>query len=334
VLDYAKIQGEYYNNSYAEAGIVRFSTEGEYVNHVIMKARVKAAKPTLTDEQVTDYVLRRTLSPSVLFSNAKGKNSYSLVNQWKAIQEEAAQYAESDFIDSIFIYSTPTGLKLGISARYNLDPMEYIEDIEKLSKQKGNVGVFFRNFSERIALQDNFESHDRSLMPFILVEDVIQSMNEAIKWFQSLTPKMQETMIKEFNGVYYSRKNDGSYIISSDRIGMFTPVSSPRNIKIKEGTFEISGLKSYDSNAGVYEVTIKDNAMDSEPEAIVLVDSEANVVDVMKGAKPSRTYWEKRLNVTEETSANLGVQLVAKEIPSTTQYTDEQILEELNKCGI
>jgi hypothetical protein len=54
----------------------------------------------------------------------------------------------------------------------------------------------------------------------------------------------------------------------------------------------------------------------------------------MKGAKPSRTYWEKRLNVTEETSANLGVQLVAKEIPSTTQYTDEQILEELNKCGI
>jgi len=334
VLDYAKIQGEYYNNSYAEAGIVRFATEGEYVNHVIMKARVKAAKPTLTDEQVTDYVLRRTLSPSVLFTNAKGKNSYSLVNQWKAIQEEAAQYAESDLIDSIFIYSTPTGLKLGISARYNLDPMEYIEDIEKLSKQKGNVGVFFRNFSERIALQDNFESHDRSLMPFILVDDVIKSMDEAIKWFQSLTPKMQETMIKEFNDVYYSRKNDGSYIISSDRIGMFTPVSSPRNIKIKEGTFEISGLKSYDHNTGVYEVTIKDNAMDSEPEAIVLVDSEANVLDVMKGAKPSRTYWEKRLNVTEETSANLGVQLVAKEIPSTTQYTDEQILEELNKCGI
>lgn len=335
VIDYKKLQNDYYTNSFPEADIVKFSTEGEYVNHVIMKARVKAAKPNLTDDQIADYVLRRTLSPSVLFSTAKGKNSYSLVNQWNSIKEDAAKVAESDLIESIYVYSTPAGLKLGISARYNLDPMEYIEDIEKLSKQKGNLGVFFRNFSERIALQDNFESHDRSLMPYILVNDIIKSMDEAIKWFQSLTPVMQEAMIKEFNGLYYSKNNTGSYIINSDKLGMFTPTSSARTIRINNSSFTIEGLKAYDSNTGTYELVIKDNSLDDAvPVATILVDSASTVLDVKNGAKPTRRYWEGRLNVGKENPVNLGVQLVAREIPSTTEYTDEQIMEELNKCGI
>ena len=329
VIDYQRIQNEFYFKTYPESSLVQFATEGEYVNHVIMMARIKALKPNLSEEDLLDYTLRRSMSPSILFSRGKNSSAYTLINQWNSIKDKAAQEAESDLIEKIFIRPTDNGPKLSINARYNLDPMEYIEDIIKLKNSKDpNVRAFFNYFSERIALQDNLESHDQSLIPFIDVSDIVTSTDESIKWFDQLSSGIQQRLIEEFDVMYSQRVNN--YLVKSRSTSLLTPKTT-KNILINGVSYTASNpVKNAN---GTYNVELVDNSLSDSSLAIITLESDGRILAVQPKAKPSMTYWQNRLG-TETGFIKLNISLEAPSIEATTTKSDEEILEQIKKCGI
>lgn len=305
--------------SYERSNGVKFTYQGDFIIHEIQKAITKARKPELTDDEVAHRVLTRSKSRSVLFD--AGSN-YNIVSLFKAIEAEANTIADSDLIEKIRPHLEGNMVSLRIA--YSIaDPSEYKEDIRKLSQVSGPISIFFRLLSERIALQDNFETYEGSLMPYILDKDLAESLSPSLDVFAKMSPNEKVALTKDFINKFGRIADTKSYLSFQSEVE--PGAKSKKTVDIEGEKYDILSITTNADSNYVVEIT-KSFVDDTVLRIVISKSGEVVGLDDRETPRFQREY-----------GVELGAKtdLTVKEEPlETTTLTDEEVLEAIRKCNI
>lgn len=307
-------------NSYEAKNGIRFTTQGNFIIHEINKAIYRVSKPDATEDVVADRVLKHSMANEVLFDN---KSAYNIVNQFNAIKEQAETVADSDMIQKIKVVTE--GTAIGLNIAYTLvDVTEYKEDIRKLSKQDGDLGLFFSKFSERIALQDNFESYEGSLMPYILDKHLAKALSMPLEKFAELTTEQKNAEVKQFYRKFVGHELGQSYTV---KVGESDP-NKGKSWRSGNLTYQISTVRSLKN--GTYEVSLYiSDSISEDMSSIVIVktDSTGQVIELDPNFSSNQMSNLWGIELTDE----IPIQL-EKTTPQTTTLSEEELLELMKQC--
>lgn len=307
-------------DSYERKNGVKFRYQGDFITHEIRKAVVKATTPSSTDDEIAHRVLLRSTSTDVLFNAA---SNYNIVSLFKSIKADANEIADSDLIQKIKPYSE--GNAVGLRIAYSIaDVSEYKEDIRKISQGTGATAIFFRYLSERIALQDNFEPYEGSLMPYVLDTDLARSVSDAMQSFTMMSESQRKMLALDFTNKFNKIRDTKSYL-SIDRE---TPpgAMSKKTLAVTDGLVYSIRNVSVDENSNF---TV-DVLADPEQELVLkLTISKSGEIVGLDNSKTPKIHRNYGLELGSKTD------LVVKEEPlETTTLTDEEVLEAMRKCNL
>lgn len=308
------------HGSYESKNGVRFTEQGNFIIHEINKAIYRISEPDATEEQVADAVLVRSMANEVLFST---KSSYNIANLFANVKEEAESIADSDLINKIKVVTK--GTAVGLNVGYSLvDAAEYKEDIRKLSEQGGRLRLFFKKFSERIALQDNFESYEGSLMPYVLDKDLAEALSMPLEKFAELTTEQKNAEVNSFYRRFVGHELGESYTVK------MTEPDPNAGKTWTDGTlnYRISTVRSLKN--GTYEVSLYINDIETDGMSgivVVKTDDKGRVIelDPKFSVNQMSNLWD--IELGEE----LPLQF-EKTSPQTTTLSEEELLELMKQC--
>lgn len=311
-------------DSYERKNGVRFRFQGDFIIHEIKKAIAKASNPNSTDDEVAHRALLRSTSVDVLFDS---NSNYNIVALFNSIKEDAADIADSDLIQKIKPHMEGTAVSLRIG--YTVDDVsEYKDDIRKLSQGTGATAIFFRYLSERIALQDNLEPYEGSLMPYVLDTDLSRKLSSALQSFTMMSDKQQKMLGSDFMSKFFNIGDTRSYLGRSSEVEPGAKRKKEITINSSEGTYNypIFNTVTTDDNSNYVLTIIADRENEVAFRITVSPSGEIVGLDDSKTPKINREYG---LELGAETD------LVVKEEPlETTTLTDEEVLDAIRKCNL
>lgn len=316
--------------SYERKNGIRFQYQGNFIIHEINKALEKVKAPSATEEEIAHKALLISNASEVLFAK---KSQYNIGRLFSKVKEVAQLNADSDLIEKIKTFSEGSLVKLGIT--YTLaEPTEYKEDIRKLSelsitgknKAELETGTFFTMLSERIALQDNFEASESSLMPYVLDKDLAKTLSSAVNKFGNLSQTEKNIEVERFI-TQFNKKNlsdHASYLLKSNEstsnIGKTIELGTA-TARVEEETI----LENGNLNLSVVE-ELEDG---SDFRFAVEINKGGILVDV-KGIQKEYAARNYELVPGIDTGLEYGI----LPSPETTTLSDDQVMEEMRKCNI
>jgi hypothetical protein len=204
------------------------------------------------------------------------------------------------------------------------DVSEYKEDIRKLSQGTGNTAIFFRLLSDRIAIQDNFESYEGSLMPYLLDKDLAKVTSDALSSFTKMSESQRKLLAQDFLTKFKRIQETRTYLGVQREVE--PGAKSKSNVTIGDLTYSLT--KS---------VTIDEN---SRYVASLLVNPEESLSLDIKFSKSGEVV-ELDPKATPKIHREYGIEVGAKsdlavkeEALENTVLTDEEILDAIKKCNI
>lgn len=321
------------HKSFEKQNGVTFKYQGNFIMHEIFKAGHMAVSG-ITEEAAADLALRSSMASEVLFIK---QSKYNILTMFEEVKELAAQKADSDLIEKMRGFVEGASIRLGI--RYTLvDPSEYKEDIRKLSgntiveaetEAEERMNTFFSLLSERIALQDNFENKEGSLMPYVLDKDLAKSLSQPIAEFASSTEENKQKELNTFFGAFSNTISDihASYMqkIREKRPGDNTN----KTIFMRDHHAVIT--KQEKQHDGSYKLQVAAANLAEENSFVfdVIVSPEGKVQSVSLNQRGILSLME-----IEVGDAIEGVTFGVQPSPETTNLTEEEILEEMKKCNL
>jgi len=306
--------------SYEKENGVTFRFQGDFIIHEMQKAIIKGSRPESTDEEVTHRSLIRSKSIDVLFN---ANSNYNIAALFNSVKEEATSTADSDLIEKIRVYTE--GSAVGLRMSYTIeDVAEYKEDLRKLSQGGGATAVFFRLLSERIAIQDNFESYEGSLMPYLLDRDLAVSASNALSSFTKMSDSQKKLIAQDFLSKFKRIQETRTYLGVQREVE--PGAKSKTKVTIGDLTYDLSGAVTTDEN--------------SRYVATVMVNPEESLSLVIKFSK-SGEIVELDPTATPKVHRDYGIEMgsksdlaVKEEALENTILTDEEVLDAIKKCNI
>ena len=317
-------------NSYERANGVRFQYQGNFIIHEINKALEKLKMPSATEEEIAHKALLVSNAAEVLFVK---KSQYNIGRLFSKVKEVAQLNADSDLIDKMKTFSEGSLVSLGVT--YTLaEPTEYKEDVRKLSElsitgknqDELEAGIFFSMLSERVALQDNFEASESSLMPYVLDKDLAKTLSSAVNKFGNLSRLQQDAEVNKFI-TQFNKKNlssHASYLLkskeSTSNIGKMIELGTA-TVRVEDETILENG------NLNLSVVQELDDGSDFR--FAVEINKGGILVDV-KGIQ--KEYAARNYELV--TGVDTGLEYGILPSPETTTLSDDQVMEEMRKCNI
>ena len=329
ILINAELLEEKFNNqakdkeSYEFQNGVRFRQQGDFIVHEVNKALLKSIRIKLkpTDADIAHGALMRSRSKDVLF---RSRSNYNIAVLFDAVKEQALELSDSDFISKIRFVKD--GDLINIRLNYSVsDPSEYKEDIKKLSEAGGAIAIFFKALSERVALQDNFETYEGSLMPYILDSDLAESLAQPLADFAKLSISEKEEMMQKFNRKFKSGNTDYVTKVKEE----FVEKLSTDTIEIENQMWDIVAMVPTGND--VYEITLSKKELDnSENDAIVFLQMSSE--GIITQTDPSYSPAKLRTEFGIELNGQLDVKILKPDTETTT-FTDEELEQLIKKCN-
>ena len=327
ILINAELLEDKFNNqaknkeSYESKNGVRFRQQGDFIVYEIHKARIKASRPNVTDEQAAHSALMRSRSKDVLF---RSRSNYNIAVLFDAVKEQALELSDSDFISKIRFVKD--GDLINIRLNYSVsDPSEYKEDIKKLSEAGNATGIFFKALSERVALQDNFEAYEGSLMPYILDSDLAESLAQPLADFTKLSTSEKEEMMEKFARKFKSGNTD--YVTKVKE--QFVEELSTDKIEIEGQTLDIVAMVPVGND--IYDITLSQDELDNGLDGATIL-LQINSEGVITQTDPSYSPAKLRTEFGIELNGQLDVKILKPDTETTT-FTDEELEQLIKKCN-